>query len=867
MRVYILDFEVTAFDWLVVIRAVDAKRHTVIHNDNFRFREWIQNHADDIIGGFNNKGYDDWIAMTIIEGGDPETVKRCNDWIIREHKNGWEFPFIQYKKRPFRSFDLRDDLPKGLSLKAIEGNMYLPIVESSVPFDIDRPLTKSELDEMIYYCKKDVDATVALYERRKEYIASKLTVADLKGIDPAYALSLTNAKLAAVYLEANRIERVDGRKYVIPEVLDQSVIPQEVLGFFRQIEDISIPDEELYETNLVYEIAGCQCVFAWGGVHGALPNIIAETDPEGTPNRRIIVNYDVASLYPNSMLNFGYVSRNCRSPTAFRELVQKRIDAKHSGNKAVANALKLVINTTYGAMLSPFNDLYDEKCGRSVCISNQLAMCELVCRLENEVSSFEILNFNTDGVMFRILESEMKIAEPILEEWQRRTGFELERDDVQRIVQKDVNNYVAEEGGKIKACGDYVKRWRGDDVSTENEIKDRLKNNDLTIVQIALVERLLHDVPVEVTIGNCQNPFYFQQIAKFGSSYASAFHEVDGERVPVQKVNRVYATSDPRFGTVKKVKPTGEAQRIANLPDHCIIDNENRITIEQIDKQFYIDMANERVGQYLHGKKAKKKSTTIGGQLSMAEIAKKDTRNVYERLLAARQDFLAANVKKSGVNRFAEFEYFELGDIVPVATEIFAKHRLVMTTSFGGDEAIAYLVNLDDPGEMIPFTSPMRSLDYTKIKGMNALQGLGSEETYQRRYLYMMALDIVEHDTVDATSGNDALASSGGSEAAPKARSNKSSTPAKPASKAEREEIKEKLTNTDGNADEQQIKAIKRGLKKLREADPGEEVFIAECMSKLPTAKNPGRTITKKDAEDMQIEIGKHLEAVSTTEG
>lgn len=517
-------------------------------------------------------------------------------------------------------------------------------------------------------------------------------------------------------------------------------------------------------------------------------------------------------------------------------------------------------------MLSPFNDLYDEKCGRSVCISNQLAMCELVCRLENEVSSFEILNFNTDGVMFRILESEMKIAEPILEEWQRRTGFELERDDVQRIVQKDVNNYVAEEGGKIKACGDYVKRWRGDDVSTENEIKDRLKNNDLTIVQIALVERLLHDVPVEVTIGNCQNPFYFQQIAKFGSSYASAFHEVDGERVPVQKVNRVYATTDPRFGTVKKVKPTGEAQRIANLPDHCIIDNENRITIEQIDKQFYIDMANERVGQYLHGKKAKKKSTTIGGQIPMATPIEKP-KNVFERLLDSRLDFLAANVKKSGVNRFAEFEYFELGDIVPVVKPIFAKHRIEMFVTFEQETAIGVVVNLDNPEDNVRFHSPMRSLDYTKIKGMNALQGLGSEETYQRRYLYMMALDIVEHDTVDATSGNDALASSGGSETAPKARSNKSSAPAKPASKAEREEIKEKLTNTDGNADEQQIKAIKRGLKKLREADPAEEVFIAECMSKLPTAKNPGRTITKKDAEDMQIEIGKHLEAVSTTEG
>ena len=864
MRIYIWDFEVTAFDWLVVIRAVDSPNHTVIHNDNYRLREWIQNHPDDVLGGFNNKAYDDWIAKTIIEGGDPETVKRCNDWIIRDHKNGWEFPLIQYKKRPFRSFDLRDDLPKGLSLKAIEGNMYLPIVESSVPFNIDRPLTDAELDEMIFYCKKDVDATVTLYERRKEYIASKLTVAELKGIDPALALSLTNAKLAAVYLEAEKIDRVDGRKYVIPEVLDQKMIPREVLDFFRQIEDLSIPDEELYETNLVYEIAGCQCVFAWGGVHGALPNIIAETDPEGTPNRRIIVNYDVASLYPNSMLNFGYVSRNCRSPTAFRELVEKRIAAKKAGNKAVANALKLVINTTYGAMLNAFNDLYDEKCGRSVCISNQLAMCELVCRLETEVPSFEIINFNTDGVMFRILESEMTIAEPILEEWQHRTGFELERDDVQRIVQKDVNNYVAEEGGKIKACGDYVKRWRGDDVTSENDIKDRLKNNDLTICQIALVERLLHDVPVEVTIGECQNPFYFQQIAKFGSSFSSAFHEVDGERVPVQKVNRVYATADHRFGTVKKVKPTGEAQKIANLPEHCIIDNENRITIDQIDKQFYINLANERVEQYLHGKRTKRKTTTIGGQITMAEVATKDTRNVYERLLAARQDFLAANVKKSGVNRFAEFEYFELSDIVPVATEIFAKHRLIMTVTFGNDDAIGYLVNLDNPSEMIPFTSPMRTLDFSKIKGMNALQGLGSEETYQRRYLYMAALDIVEQDTIDGTSGNAALDASEGAQTAPKRSAKNSSSPTKPATKAERDAIKQELTDTDGNADDQQIKAIKRGLKKLRETDPAFEPYIAECMSKLPTTKNPGRTISKKEAEDMQIEIGKKLESAST---
>ena len=101
-----------------------------------------------------------------------------------------------------------------------------------------------------------------------------------------------------------------------------------------------------------------------------------------------------------------------------------------------------------------------------------------------------------------------------------------------------------------------------------------------------------------------------------------------------------------------------------------------------------------------------------------------------------------------------------------------------------------------------------------------------------------------------------------------------SSAPAKPASKAERDEIKQELTNKDSDADDQQIEAIKRGLKKLRglDTDAGttdHEAYIAECMSKLPTKKNPGRKIARKDAEDMQIEIGKKIEEASTpsTEG
>ena len=719
-------------------------------------------------------------------------------------------------------------------------------------------MTEVELAETIHYCKNDVDATVALYERRKEYIKSKLTVAKLKGIDPAVALAQTNAKLAAMYLDAKPAEREDGREYAIPENLDQTMIPSEVLDFFNQIRDESIPDEELFEKNLVVTIAGCECVFAWGGVHGAVPNLIAESDPEGTPNRRIIVNYDVASLYPNSMLNFGYVSRSCEDPNAFRELVETRLRAKKAGDKDVANALKLCINTCYGCMGNEYNALYDQRMCRSVCISNQLAMCELVCRLEQKVPSFEILNFNTDGVMFRVLESEMTTVEPILDEWQKRTRFALERDDVIRLVQKDVNNYLAEEGGgKIKACGDYVKRWRGDNVTDENDIKARLINNDLTIVQIALVERLLHDVPVEKTINECQNIFYFQQIAKFGSSYASAFHEVDGERVPVQKVNRVYAAKDKRFGTVKKVRPNGKVEKIASLPDHCLIDNENRLTVDQIDKQFYIDLANERVNQYLVGKKSTKKKKE---EKPMAVTKPTAPMNVYQKLIQARKMFQEADVKKSGINLFADFKYFELADIVPPKTRIFAELGLLDCVTFTPTDATLYLFNVDNPGEMIPFQSPMRPLTTVSQTGknkMNELQGLGAEETYQRRYLYMMMLDIVEADSFDATSGQTAQVATG----ATSVESLNKSSSTRPASQNEREAVKKALTNTDGNADTAQVNAIIRALKKLREKDADRyEAYIGECQAKIPTKKNPERVISKKDADNMLIAIGEKIE-------
>ena len=130
MNIYAYDLEVLSDDWIAVFRKPESDYYTVIHNDNNHLRDFI-NQEDIVLFGYNNKGYDDWVVMTMLLGGSNYDVKKHNDFIIKEHRNGWEFPFIQYKKKRFKSFDLRDDLPKDLSLKAIEGIcVSLSFVES-----------------------------------------------------------------------------------------------------------------------------------------------------------------------------------------------------------------------------------------------------------------------------------------------------------------------------------------------------------------------------------------------------------------------------------------------------------------------------------------------------------------------------------------------------------------------------------------------------------------------------------------------------------------------------------------------------------------------------------------------------------------
>lgn len=822
MRIITYDCEVFAYDWLVSLKDKETGQRTKIWNDNEALKMALSD--DCIYVGFNSKHYDQFIIKAIVAGFTPQEIKQVNDFIIGGGQ-GWECPMLKDFYFAFPNVDIKDDMQMGLSLKAIEGHLGLSVKESSVPFDIDRPLTEEERRETEFYCDHDVDTAEKLIDIRKDYLKNKIHIGRLAGLDDVKAMGMTNAKLTAAMLKASKKPHDDEREYVYPENLKREYIPPEVFAFFDKMYDLSISDKEIFSGKLEFQTGECPGVVGYGGIHAAIPNYFFEETDDG----RVIKNKDVASYYPHLMTLCGYTSRNIPSAEVFENVLETRMKAKASGDKATANALKLVVNTTYGALLNKYNDLFDPLMGRSVCITGQLFLLELAEHLYADIPGLKIVQLNTDGIMVECSKSDLDKLNEICDEWQSRTGFELEEDSVVKIAQKDVNNYVeVQPGGKSKAKGGYLVKG----ISTVGAFNI---NNSCCIVATALKEYFVNGTPVEDTINQCDDIFQFQIVAKAGAKYREAYHVVDGEKEPVQKVNRVYATADKRYGKLFKVKAEDDSTaKIEMLPEHCIIDNDNQLSISDVDKTFYIEMATKRVNDFKGIKPERKTRRTK----KMASTSKSTTpTNVYQKLMVARTKFLESDVQKTGKNMHLSFKYFELEDIVPTAIRIFNEVGLIPIVNFTTDVATMDIVNTETPEEVIQFVAPFNQIapivSNAGKQATNEMQALGSSITYMRRYLYMIALDICESDSIDANIG--------------KGETPSSATPKAPATPEQRQEAKANLTDKNGNATQLQIKGLKKVLKQLKDKDPSKEEMIA----KIAVETQGFTVISKTDCEAM----------------
>lgn len=560
-----IDFEVFKQDWLAVIYDMsDQEKHVIINNKD-ELQSFYDTHKNDIWCGYNIKHYDQYILKGILLGLDP---KRINDFIIVKGKDGWQYTSM-FNRIPLIIWDVMNGLDRGL--KYFEGAMGNSIKESSVPFDIDRKLTSSELAEAVGYCTHDVEQTIEVFLQRKSDFDAQIGLIRMFNL-PLSDLSRTKVQLSAKILEAKKRSYDDEFDISFPDTLRLERYG-EVLDWYK---DWNNRD---YSKSLTIDVAGVLHSFGWGGVHGAREKYSATG---------YFINMDVASLYPSLMIRYNLHSRSC-NPQKFNQIVETRLRYKHEKNPMQA-PLKIVINGTYGAMKDRFNPLYDPRQANNVCIYGQLLLLDLIEKLEE---CAEIIQSNTDGVLIKMPdryhdeETWFYMVDDIAHEWETRTGLNLEFDEYRKVYQGDVNNYVIVDGeGKFKSKGAYVKKLSELDY-------------DLAIVNKAIVDYLVNDIPIERTILACDELKQFQLVKKISSKYKSVLHD---SKVLNEKCVRVFASQRNDDGGLFKIHATrGNIAKVEGTPEHCFIVNEDlegKKIPPYLDKGWYIDLARERVKKF-----------------------------------------------------------------------------------------------------------------------------------------------------------------------------------------------------------------------------------------------------------------------------
>lgn len=335
---------------------------------------------------------------------------------------------------------------------------------------------------------------------------------------------------------------------------------------------------------------------------------------------RILENWDVASLYANLVRIYGYSSRNQKDNKAYIDLLEMRIKAKHGElteeflgplnltNDDLKSGLKLPLNAYTGTLRAPFNPLYDNLQGFSICSTGQMLLLQLAHDLK-EVPTVEITELNTDAVMYEIDEEYVEQAHKVLQDWQDLTGLELEQDKIKKLIMRDVNNYVEivqtgdndyevhYKGGEFR--GNHIFKWDKDNKVFKYSFKDDLENNSLTIVSEAIIKNLLFNIPVEDTINNCNDIFRFQMISHLGHTYKKCvLKNKDGSEIELQRNNRIYAGLEKTGGKIYKVKPDGRYDSLANCPLNPIVDNKNDVTIDKINKKWYINYTLQKISEF-----------------------------------------------------------------------------------------------------------------------------------------------------------------------------------------------------------------------------------------------------------------------------
>ena len=553
--------------------------------------------------GYNIKKYDLIILNAVYQGFTPEQIKIISDLTIKkafandskEHQR--LAPFTTKRMRGMTYLDLFDSSTG--SLKDKEAILGLNVMETTVPFNKE-DLTDADKQDIKKYNIHDVWSSMVWYSCIVEpFIYAKLVLCKKFGLEEKWGYNDTNAGLIARALNVKRREYPDAEQIKIslhPKIKKycEDNLSAEVLN--KVLNDTKTYKVSLFENEVV---------FADGGIHSKYDIKKYKKNKDDTPvlfvtsdDEYVLINVDAESYYPSMMIQFETLSRSIPDPAGFNAILQERFAIKHKPNKTKDDndtqlADKLVLNTTYGASGSEWLPFYDPYQRTKTCRYGQLFLIALGCKLYNTIDSLKIIQTNTDGILCYVKRSDLDKVRACMKEWSDVSGIGMEEDVVEKIWQRDVNNYcMVKDSGKLKIKGS----WLNQTIIRPGYIM--ISPRTAFGCAKAVTQWLLNGKDIVQSIVSNTDLMDFVMTTTKGPTYDEVVHRMsDGWEVPVFKCNRVIATKDTKYGKLYKVKIDDDGKhytQVSNTPDHCLCLNESMDNYsfkelkQQIDYKYYL---------------------------------------------------------------------------------------------------------------------------------------------------------------------------------------------------------------------------------------------------------------------------------------
>lgn len=540
--------------------------------------------GDYVFVGFNNKAYDNFLIEDILQNRPTNYIKLKSDSVIKKRPS----QFID-----FLNLDTKEQMQPGFSLKKFESMSGMAVEESSIPFDYKDVFTIEQILEVCHYNIQDLRATIKLYKTRKDYFDGKELLVKEYGTSKT-SINYSNGSTAASYLmgrdKLENFEPEDPDIYGVPTgvklFLENALkVSPEISHLKTKAEREKVMRKEW--TSLVMEDHGMVYTWGFGGLHSAKGRI--ETNKRGTKkivydvvDETDVQQWDSGSHFPNIMLRDNLLGQVTNK---FRNLVIERLKNKALGNP-LAGTQKIIINSVYGLLRLQSSKLYNPKSAIRVNVSGMVAIYNLANHLDLVGNVYQV---NTDGIAFKPYpDVTQETLDNIKQRWEDEFKLQLEVSSFKRLIQRDVNNYIAvKQNDKLKLKGGAVGQANGVDVT---------KSSKPTIIDHMLVEKLVYDRPFITTVQEGEFRDYCFTLKSMKSSTQTGKMVDENGKVFDNEVNRTYATKSggkvlkEKVGDLENAKfpDTPEQMSIANyeLPKEPPAD---------LDYSYYIELAEKKL--------------------------------------------------------------------------------------------------------------------------------------------------------------------------------------------------------------------------------------------------------------------------------